>query len=167
VTSGMISVHASARAPDRHDVQRGDISTLPWTRRGHFVEAIGHLALDAGKTVAWHTLATLAHVVHRCRANDSVTNAIGELSRSDLVRASVEQLRTVAGSHPHAPAPPAVTRSSDSPTPERRSQCSSRNTTRSTARPFRSTSQREVRPGSSRYMKTIPGFFSTAIPGTA
>jgi DNA replication protein DnaC len=53
--------------------------------KSHFVEALGHLAIDRGKTVAWHTLETLAQLVHRHRADDSVTKAIGKLIRSDLI----------------------------------------------------------------------------------
>jgi DNA replication protein DnaC len=55
------------------------------TGKSHFVEALGHLAIDKGKTVAWHTLETLAQLVHRHRADDSVTRAISKLIRADLV----------------------------------------------------------------------------------
>ena len=55
------------------------------TGKSHFVEAIGHLAIDRGKTVAWHTLETLAQLVHRHRADDSVHKAIAKLIRSDLI----------------------------------------------------------------------------------
>ena len=55
------------------------------TGKSHFVEALGHLAIDKGKTVAWHTLETLAQLVHRHRADDSVTKAISKLIRADLV----------------------------------------------------------------------------------
>jgi DNA replication protein DnaC len=55
------------------------------TGKSHFIEALGHLAIDRGKTVAWHTLETLAQLVHRHRADDSVTKAIGKLIRCDLV----------------------------------------------------------------------------------
>ena len=55
------------------------------TGKSHFVEAIGHLAIDHGKTVAWHTLETLAQLVHRHRADDSVHKAIAKLIRSDLI----------------------------------------------------------------------------------
>ena len=55
------------------------------TGKSHFVEALGHLAIDKGKTVAWHTLETLAQLVHRHRADDSVNRAIGKLIRADLV----------------------------------------------------------------------------------
>jgi len=41
--------------------------------------------VDRGKTVAWHTLETLAQLEHRHRADDSVNKAIGTLMRADLV----------------------------------------------------------------------------------
>ena len=33
------------------------------TGKSHFIEALGHLAIDNGKTVAWHTLETLAQLL--------------------------------------------------------------------------------------------------------
>jgi DNA replication protein DnaC len=55
------------------------------TGKSHFIEALGHLAIDKGRTVAWHTLETLAALLRRHRADDSVNKAIGKLIRSDLV----------------------------------------------------------------------------------
>ena len=55
------------------------------TGKNHFIEALGHQAIDKGKTVAWHTLETLAGLVRRHRADDSINKAIGKLIRSDLV----------------------------------------------------------------------------------
>ena len=55
------------------------------TGKSHFIEALGHLAIDQGKTVAWHTPETLAQLVHRHRADDSVNKAVGKLIRSDLI----------------------------------------------------------------------------------
>jgi DNA replication protein DnaC len=55
------------------------------TGKSHFVEALGHLAIDKGKTVAWHTLETLAQLLRRHRADDSVSKAISKLIRSDLI----------------------------------------------------------------------------------
>ena len=55
------------------------------TGKSHFVEALGHLAIDKGKTVAWHTLETLAQLLHRHRADDSVNKAVSKLIRADLV----------------------------------------------------------------------------------
>ncbi len=48
-------------------------------------EALGHLAIDRGKTVAWHTLESLEGLVRRHRADDTVTKAIAKLIRCDLV----------------------------------------------------------------------------------
>lgn len=53
--------------------------------KSHFVEALGHLAIDHGKTVAWHTLETLAQLLRRHRADDTVAKAIGKLIRADLI----------------------------------------------------------------------------------
>ena len=55
------------------------------TGKSHLVEALGHLAIDAGKTVAWHTLESLAQLLRRHRADDSVAKAIAKLIRADLV----------------------------------------------------------------------------------
>lgn len=55
------------------------------TGKSHWAEALGHLAIDKGKTVAWHTLETLAQLLRRHRADDSVAKAISKLIRSDLI----------------------------------------------------------------------------------
>lgn len=55
------------------------------TGKSHFIEALGHLAIDKGRTVAWHTLETLAQLFRRHRADDSINKAIGKLIRSDLI----------------------------------------------------------------------------------
>src|SRR5436305_9147369 len=55
------------------------------TGKSHFVEALGHLAIDKGKTVAWHTLETLAQLLRRHRADDSINKAIGKLIRAARV----------------------------------------------------------------------------------
>jgi DNA replication protein DnaC len=55
------------------------------TGKSHFIEALGHLAIDNGKTVAWHTLETLAALLRRHRADDSITKAISKLIRADLI----------------------------------------------------------------------------------
>ena len=55
------------------------------TGKSHFIEALGHLAIDNGKTVAWHTLETLAALFRRHRADDSITKATNKLIRSDLI----------------------------------------------------------------------------------
>jgi DNA replication protein DnaC len=55
------------------------------TGKSHLIEALGHLAIDKGKTVAWHTLETLAALLRRHRADDSIGKAIAKLIRADLV----------------------------------------------------------------------------------
>jgi len=55
------------------------------TGKSHFVEALGHLAIDHGKHVAWHTLETLAALVRRHRADDTISKAINRLVRADLI----------------------------------------------------------------------------------
>ena len=55
------------------------------TGKSHFIEALGHHAIDHGKTVSWHTPETLAQLVHRHRADDSVNKAVSKLIRCDLI----------------------------------------------------------------------------------
>jgi DNA replication protein DnaC len=55
------------------------------TGKSHFIEALGHQAIDQGKTVTWHTLETLAALFRRHRVDDSVSKAISKLIRSDLI----------------------------------------------------------------------------------
>lgn len=55
------------------------------TGKSHFVEALGHLAIDKGKTVAWHTLESLEAMLRGHRADGSVSKAIGKLIRTDLI----------------------------------------------------------------------------------
>jgi DNA replication protein DnaC len=73
--------------------------TLEWVGRGEnvcicgpsgtgksvFAEALGHLAIDQGKAVAWHTLESLAALLRGARADETVAKAIGKLIRADLV----------------------------------------------------------------------------------
>jgi predicted ATPase len=59
--------------------------TQSGTGKSQLVEALGHLAIDKGKTVPWHTLETLAQLLRRHRADDSINKAIGKLIRADLV----------------------------------------------------------------------------------
>jgi DNA replication protein DnaC len=55
------------------------------TGKSHLIEALGHLAIDRGKSVAWHTLESLAVMLRRHRADDSVNKAIARLIRADLI----------------------------------------------------------------------------------
>lgn len=75
------------------------LRTLEWVERGenlclcgpsgtgksHFAEALGHLAIDKGKIVAWHTLESLEALLRGHRADGSVTKAVAKLIRADLV----------------------------------------------------------------------------------
>jgi DNA replication protein DnaC len=53
--------------------------------KSHFIEALGHQAIDHGKTVIWHTLETREVLVRRHRADDTINKAISKLIRSDLI----------------------------------------------------------------------------------
>jgi DNA replication protein DnaC len=55
------------------------------TGKSHFIEALGHLAIDKGKIVVFHTLETLAALLARHRADNSVPKAISKLVRADLI----------------------------------------------------------------------------------
>lgn len=55
------------------------------TGKSHWVEGLGHLAIDRGKSVAWHTLESLAGLVRRHRVDDSLSRAIAKLTRADLI----------------------------------------------------------------------------------
>jgi DNA replication protein DnaC len=58
----------------------------PWgTAKSHFVEALGHLAIDKGKSVASPTLERLAQLLRRHRAGDSISKVISKLIRADPV----------------------------------------------------------------------------------
>ena len=64
---------------------RGPRDLRPVRGKSHFIEALGHQAIDKGRTVAWHTPETLAQLLRRHRVDDSVNKAIGKLIRVDLV----------------------------------------------------------------------------------
>ena len=68
---------------DRHEVLC--VCGPSGTGKSHFIEALGHLAIDKCRTVTWHTLETLAALFRRHRADDSVSKAISKLIRSDLI----------------------------------------------------------------------------------
>ena len=68
---------------DRHEVLC--VCGPSGTGKSHFIEALGHHAIDKGRTVAWHTPETLAQLLRRHRVDDSVNKAIGKLIRVDLV----------------------------------------------------------------------------------
>jgi DNA replication protein DnaC len=55
------------------------------TGKSHFCEALGQLAIDTGRTVAWFAIDELGALVRRHRADDTVTRAITRITRADLI----------------------------------------------------------------------------------
>lgn len=55
------------------------------TGKSHFCEALGQLAIDSGRTVAWFGIDELGSLVRRHRADDSITKAIKRITRVDLI----------------------------------------------------------------------------------
>ena len=55
------------------------------TGKSHFCEALGQLAIDSGRTVAWFGIDELGALVRRHRADDSITRAIKRITRVDLI----------------------------------------------------------------------------------
>ena len=75
------------------------LRTLEWLERGenlavvgpsgtgksHLLEALGHTAIDNGRTVAWFTIEGLGRLVARHRTDDTVSKAIDRAIKADLV----------------------------------------------------------------------------------
>jgi DNA replication protein DnaC len=55
------------------------------TGKSHLLEAIGHAAIEHGAHVHWFSLETLGGLVHRHRADDTMTRAIKRIMRADLI----------------------------------------------------------------------------------
>jgi DNA replication protein DnaC len=55
------------------------------TGKSHFCEALGQLAIDSGRTVAWFSIEELGALMRRHRADDSINKAIRRLTRVDLI----------------------------------------------------------------------------------
>lgn len=55
------------------------------TGKSHFLEAIGHEAIDRGMRVAWFTLETLTHTIGRAKVDVSVGKVVARICRSDLI----------------------------------------------------------------------------------
>ena len=55
------------------------------TGKSHLLEALGHAAIDHGAHVSWFSLETLGGLIHRHRADDSITKAIRRIMRADLL----------------------------------------------------------------------------------
>jgi DNA replication protein DnaC len=78
---------------------QGGLRTLEWidrhenlvicgpsgTGKSHFCEALGHAAIDAGRTVAWFSIEDLGALVRRHRVDDSITKAFRPIIRSELI----------------------------------------------------------------------------------
>ncbi len=61
------------------------ISGPSGTGKSHFVEAIGHAAIDAGLKVSWFTLETLTQTITRSKVDASTTKVVQRICRSDLI----------------------------------------------------------------------------------
>jgi DNA replication protein DnaC len=55
------------------------------TGKSHFVEALGHTAIDNGMRVAWFTLETLGHTIARAKVDATVAKVVNRICRSDLI----------------------------------------------------------------------------------
>ncbi len=55
------------------------------TGKSHFLEALGHAAVDAGAHVLWFSLEQLGQVVRRHRADDTTGRALRRILRADLI----------------------------------------------------------------------------------
>lgn len=55
------------------------------TGKSHFLEALGHAAIDHGAHVTWFSLEALGQLVRRGRADDSTGRAIKRIMRADVI----------------------------------------------------------------------------------
>ncbi|MEZ5255308.1 MAG: ATP-binding protein, partial [Microthrixaceae bacterium] len=55
------------------------------TGKSHFLEALGHAAIDHGAHVSWFSLEQLGQIVRRGRADDSTGRAIKRIMRADVI----------------------------------------------------------------------------------
>jgi DNA replication protein DnaC len=55
------------------------------TGKSHFLEALGHAAIDAGAHVSWFSLEALGALVRRHRADDTTGRAIKRIMRADVI----------------------------------------------------------------------------------
>ncbi|HLG68170.1 MAG TPA: IS21-like element helper ATPase IstB [Acidimicrobiales bacterium] len=55
------------------------------TGKSHLLEALGHLAVDAKKSVAWFSIEDLGTLVRRHRVDDSVVKALVPVLRADVI----------------------------------------------------------------------------------
>ncbi len=55
------------------------------TGKSHFLEALGHAAIDHGAHVSWFSLENLGALVRRHRADDTTSRAIRRILRADVI----------------------------------------------------------------------------------
>jgi DNA replication protein DnaC len=55
------------------------------TGKSHLLEALGHAAIAHGAHVSWFSLETLGGLMHRHRADDTMSKAIRKIMRADLI----------------------------------------------------------------------------------
>lgn len=67
------------------------------TGKTHFLEALGHTAVDAGHHVSWFSLEHLGALVRRHRADDTTSRAIKRILRADVIVIDDIGLLPVAG----------------------------------------------------------------------
>ncbi len=55
------------------------------TGKSHFLEALGHAAIDAGHHLSWFSLEALGAILRRHRADDTAGRAIKRITRADVI----------------------------------------------------------------------------------
>lgn len=53
--------------------------------KSHFVEALGHLAIDQGMRVSWFTLETLTTTIARSKVDATTTKVVQRICKADLI----------------------------------------------------------------------------------
>jgi DNA replication protein DnaC len=67
------------------------------TGKTHFLEALGHAAIDRGAHVSWFSLEMLGAIIRRHRADDTTGRAIKRIMRADVIVIDDIGLLPVAG----------------------------------------------------------------------
>ncbi|CAN5619963.1 IS21-like element IS100kyp family helper ATPase IstB [soil metagenome] len=61
------------------------ISGPSGTGKSHFLEALGHAAIDAGLKVSWFTLESLTQTINRSKVDASTTKVVQRICRAELI----------------------------------------------------------------------------------
>jgi DNA replication protein DnaC len=61
------------------------ISGPSGTGKSHFVEALGHKAIDSGLNVSWFTLETLTQTIGRSKVDASTAKVVARICRAELI----------------------------------------------------------------------------------